>query len=286
MSRQPTIKTSFRDSIARGDWEGIRKVFHAITGEIAPAVPVIKTEQETLLDKLDEPMPAYRGKTKTVEGALNESLEQGGLILGMDVDEEFKKMKKETLLISPRETSWDLAEAASQEEEAIENHVPDTLPVQEETEAPPTSAVDDFSIQHGTSEDRADEDGNVKCRREKMNIPQQRTNRFNDNETLFLDESVREHPENPGLGIQKVRPRSGARALIEGSADTSQKIDVKCGLCGKEERVSAMLSQGYSVREEHNTYRCNTCTSPKGQAMIMRQRREEELNGGRRRRKR
>lgn len=57
-----------------------------------------------------------------------------------------------------------------------------------------------------------------------------------------------------------ITPRNKRESL--GMNDTSL-IDVRCSSCGEEQKVSKVLSYGFSNRSEENTWKCNSCNTRK-----------------------
>jgi len=253
-----TVKETFRDAIAAGDWKSIRRVYKVITGETAPEPPKQPSPQDTLQSLLDKPLAATRSRS----------------VDPMDQPmEEPETEAEEEMLVARPDPGPLLGNAGA----ILAEDEPPT-PTADKTVTP-----EDFSIQHGTVDgDRTNADGKTKCKKEPMNIPKQRKNLFHDNGKAFADEKVTENPGDVSLGIQMVRPRGPVRDEEIG-ANTGGKTEVTCGLCGKTEVVADRLAVGFSKDPMNNTYRCNSCSSPNGRAKAMRAQREQELNSGARR---
>lgn len=265
-----TVKEIFHSAIKRGDWREIRRVYEAITGEVAPSAPSgpIKTALDDVLNKKLSPLRRSRPLDQPMEMQEEPAQERYNPLDALPANAMAGSQgNAEVAMIGPRDDSLDLLPEA--EESLIDSGVSD-------------DPVDEFRIEQGRFQADTDEEGKNFCSRQQMNIPQKRQNRFHDDGTAFHDEKVTENPDDKSLGVQSVRPRGLIRDASTG-ADTSSTIEVTCSLCKRGLVVSTQLSRGYHKDPEHNTFRCNECSTPNGRAKAMRQQREESLNGGSRR---
>jgi hypothetical protein len=162
--------------------------------------------------------------------------------------------------------------------ETVDTVAPDTLPATQPAPLPADNVAAEFYIEHGNQQHAVNDDGESRCRKESMQIPDQRKNRFHDNGKAFADEKVTTHPDDPNLGIQSIRPRSLVRDTELG-VNTGTNVAVVCGLCGVQEEIAASLAVGFNPDPDHNTYRCNECNTPNGRAKVMRKQRNDAMNG-------
>jgi DNA-directed RNA polymerase subunit M/transcription elongation factor TFIIS len=167
MSAQDTIKDTFHDAIANGNWEDIARVYEAITGEPAPK-RVHAVVKDSLVDILSRPI---------------------GEVFNADADED----------------NVDVVLPSSVPGQQV--HIQGGLIVPEEDVPSPPQVVDDghedFSIQHGTPQNGGpDADGKTFTSREPIpHYPNGRPNEFRDNGKLFKDQKVTENPDDPELGV-------------------------------------------------------------------------------------
>jgi hypothetical protein len=250
MSR--TVREIFHDAIASGNWQDICRVYEAIVGEEAPQPP----------DILGQMLPPA-----TTTNPLDQVLE----------DEPQRDMAGSQVRVDPPVPNTIEAELVAPEEPMASTPSP-VIVVPNPT--PNDTAETEFHLEQGAFKGGNQDSGDGrKCRREPMQIPEKRKNRFRDNGRAHADEKVTKHPNDPSLGIQKIRPRGVER--LDGN-DTGGQVVVTCGLCGETETVVPRLAVGYDSNSEHNTYRCNSCASPSGRNRALRKQREAQLNGTRR----
>jgi hypothetical protein len=102
----------------------------------------------------------------------------------------------------------------------------------------------EFYIEHGSAVKQNKRAGHF--------VPLSNTNTppgFVDDGSEFDDERVDKFPDNIILGIGKVRERKRKCNLV----------DVKCAICGKQDKVSPILADGYDNDPQNNVYRCTHC---------------------------
>ncbi len=218
-----TIKEVFKNGISEGNWDVVRDVYKAMTGEEAPAPPKPST------DILSQPF-SFSSENK----------------------EDVVELGHKELTQEHEQPPQDIVHEA---EPTTEGKPPKEI-------TPKNATAQDFAIQHKKSS--ANQSGDERqCRREPINTTQKRQNTWEDDGS-FDHERVDKHPDDPTLGVQHVRPRGNRDENI--GVDTSRRIDVVCGLCGKHESVAPILATNYREDPDHNAYRCNECNSPKGRA--------------------
>lgn len=138
---------------------------------------------------------------------------------------------------------------------------------------------DKFAISHGVQGQTQNSDGKTLMRKEPMNIPRKRTNKFKDN----LNDDLGDLKKNNPI-LEKVYSKAGRRVsrkdLSETAADTSKKIDVQCSLCNRKQKVSPLLARGWKKEKEQNTYRCTECDTPSGRVRAERSKRDLGVYNG------
>jgi len=273
-----TVQETFRDAIEQGDWSDIRRVYTAIVGEDAPHPP-LEAREVPLSDVLSQTLPTMR-KGDPLKRPMPDP---DASMTKEDYDRIFPDEDEEDDIMVDMDDRVDHGIRTSPRE--VEDEIPDTLPANDPDPEPEPEPdpMDEFRIEHGPQGPSENEDGETACRKESMSIPSKRKNRFRDNGRAFADEKVTNDPKNPALGIQSIRPRMANRDKDIG-ANTGEKIEVICGFCKKKEVVAARLALGFNKNPEHNTYRCNSCSTPNGRAKEMRKQRN--ANNGVARRKR
>lgn len=230
----------FRDAIESADWKKVCKVFTQITGED------IEPPRAPILADLDMP----EDDTAPLSPA------------DMDMPEEDEEEEEE-----------DESESTTPAEQVVEDDQQAT-PADNPTRQP---TIDDFRVERQPVE--SDDIKDRLARKLPMNIPRKRQNKFGDNQTIAMKDSVK---KNPKLGVQKPTPRGQrGKGDLSDAKDTSVRVKVVCSLCGKEETVSEQLAVGWyqdkpGTRDEDkkNTYKCNECQTPAGRARLARKRRD------------
>jgi hypothetical protein len=258
-----TVREIFHDAIEQGDWTDIRRVYEAIVGEEAPHPP-LKPKAAALDDVLGQDMPTM----ERAPSPLDRVLESAGRSW-----EPVPANESSLTLID------DQPDPDSVMVDLSNNVAPDVLPAIQPVELPVNDVASEFYIEHGEQQHAVNDDGESQCRKESMQIPSKRENRFRDNGKAFKDEKVTENPDDPSLGIQSIRPRGLVRDAELG-ANTGSLTPVICKLCGKTEDVAPRLAVGFNNDPDHNTYKCNECNTPNGRTKALRKQREEALQSG------
>jgi hypothetical protein len=120
------------------------------------------------------------------------------------------------------------------------------------------------------------QEGKQAARKEPMNIPKSRQNKFKDSMSLESKDLKKNNPK-----LAAMYGDSSHRVVRDESESTGSQIHVECSLCGKEETVASSLAIGYHHIKDENTYRCNSCNTPSGRRKAERRIRELELEGKR-----
>lgn len=92
--------------------------------------------------------------------------------------------------------------------------------------------------------------GETPATKQKMLIPEERTNRFEDNLDALVNERV---DLNPKMGVPSVSAR------VARGKEQVHMIEVVCAVCSNIETISGALAIGYSKNSEDNIYKCNGC---------------------------
>jgi len=245
----------FKQAITQADWQQVCNVYKQITGEtIRP--PKVKLSTLSLADvDMDEPAPKAP--------------------IAAPISPADVEMPEET------ENTW----VEEDEEEESEPTTPAEPPAEakQQASAVPASvsrtSIDDFRVDRQPTQGENADGGKV-ARKEPISL-RKKKNRFNDNQTIAIKDSVKDHPE---LGVQNPTPR-GMRGKLDpekyetasSAVDTGTKVHVICSMCGTEEDVSPVLAHNYhydkpGTREEdkQNTYKCNNCSTGHGRAKLFR----------------
>lgn len=235
-------------AVEEQNWLKVCAVYTAITGEkLSPPQP--KPKKVSLLE-LEIP---------------DELLEEVNATRNDDDDEEEEYDELPTIPID----SDEIEEAKGEESLII-----DVDPEPEEVEvSKKKGSEDEFAISHGLQNQTSSSDGNGTIMRKVPigDVKGKRPNKFRDNLAVEAGDLKKNNPI-----LKKVYGKVGSRAsrdLIE-APDTSKLYAVQCSLCGKKQKVTAVLSKGYHKEEEQNTYRCNECNTPTGRARVARRERE------------
>lgn len=260
-----TVREIFRDGIEEGDWEAIRLCFKAITGEEAPEAPKPLDSpgiDDILNQGLDVPaQPAHPLDQMIEYEQESDTTEDAPLILPASVTVE-EDDDEDADLVAPEE-----------EYPQVPNVKKGLLAIGEADDEGNVDVASEFYIDQGQDDrNRQREDGETVCRKEPMSIPDRRKNRFKDNGKAFADQKMSSRPDAVTAGL-------GTGGMSERERNESELVRVQCGLCDTWEDVSPMLATRYHKDPQHNTYRCNTCTSPSGRAKAERARRQKQMNG-------
>lgn len=237
-----------KQAVVEGDWKKVCAVYTAITGEpLTPPKPKKKELDLANFEITPELLQAIMG---------DDDQETLSLPAGWSEDEAAAAEAEANDLGIHEETS---------QRAYLENP---TAPVISKPVASKKKDPNDFSVAKRV---QRNQEGKQAARKEPMNIPKQRTNKFQD--TLSL-ETKDLQSNNPKLAA--MYGDASRRVLRDENESTGNEIDVKCSLCERQETVATSLAVGWHPSEDENTYRCNSCNTPSGRRKAERAIRERE----------
>lgn len=245
-----------KQAVEEGDWKKVCAVYTAITGK---------------------PLSPPKPKKPEIDLANFEITPE--LLAAITGDDAQQDAVRQAMI---EDTEWSYEEDAAAQAEA--NDLGREEPVEETSQrsylenpkAPVVSKPiikdpNDFSVAPRV---QRRQDGKQPARKEPMSIPNQRTNRFQDNLQLESKDLKKNNPK-----LEAMYGDASRRVLRDETESTGHEIDVECSLCGEHQRIASSLATGYHPSKDENTFRCNSCNTPSGRRKA--ERRLRELEGTR-----